>query len=144
MPPESSFLREAGIQAVSALCVLCLCLFANAADSEIARPTIDADGVQRVRIVGGSYFFKPSHIVVKARVPVQLTLVKEQGLTPHDFVLRAAEAGRAIEQPLGTDPIQLTFTASTPGKFTFYCSNKLLFMPSHRERGMHGTLEVID
>lgn len=34
---------------------------------------IASDGVQRVEIVGGSYFFKPDHIVVKVDVPVRKT-----------------------------------------------------------------------
>ena len=37
----------------------------------------DTDGVQRVRIVAGSYFFKPNRIVVRANVPVELAASRE-------------------------------------------------------------------
>ncbi len=106
------------------------------------RASVDSDGVQRIRIVGGSYFFKPAHIVVKARTPVELLLEKEPGITPHNFVIRAPEAGIAIDQELGTDPIRVTFTPTTPGEYAFHCSNRFLFLPSHRRQGMEGILEV--
>ena len=35
--------------------------------------------MQRVRVVAGSYFFKPNHIVVKANVPVELLASREAG-----------------------------------------------------------------
>ena len=104
--------------------------------------TIDADGVQRVRIVGGSYFFKPARVIVKKGVPVELTLVKEEGLTPHNFVLQGG--GVSIERELTTRPVTVSFTAAVAGKSAFYCSNKLPFGKSHRERGMEGVLEVVD
>jgi hypothetical protein len=47
--------------------------------------TPDADGVQRIRIVGGDYFFKPARIVVKANTPVELVVSKEAGMVPHNL-----------------------------------------------------------
>ena len=38
------------------------------------RVPVDADGVQQVAIVGGSYFFRPNHVIVRAHVPVELTV----------------------------------------------------------------------
>ena len=110
-------------------------------DKQVA--TIDADGVQRVRIVGGSYFFKPGHIVVKVNVPVELTASREAGLTPHNFLIKAPEAGIDVEADLGTEPKKITFKATAVGKYPFYCGKKLPFMASHRERGMEGVLEVV-
>ena len=103
----------------------------------------DADGVQRVRITSGSYFFKPDRIVVKANVPVELLVSRESGLTPHNFVLRAEEAGVTVEEDLGTEPKKIAFTAKKPGKYPFYCSKKLPFVAGHREKGMEGILEVV-
>ena len=103
----------------------------------------DADGVQRIRIVAGSYFFKPNHIVVKANVPVELTASRESRVTPHDLVIRADEAGLAIKEDLGTEPKKITFTAAKPGKYAIYCSKKLPFVAGHREKGMEGLLEVV-
>jgi plastocyanin len=103
----------------------------------------DADGVQRIRIVAGSYFFKPNHIVVKANVPVELTASRESGITPHDLVIRAEEAGINVKEDLGSDPKKISFTATRPGKYPIYCSKKLPFMAGHREKGMEGILEVV-
>jgi plastocyanin len=103
----------------------------------------DADGVQRVRLIAGSYFFKPNHIVVKVNVPVELTASRESGITPHDLVIRAEEAGINVKEDLGSDPKKISFTASRPGKYPIYCSKKLPFMAGHREKGMEGILEVV-
>ena len=95
----------------------------------------------RVSIVADSYSFEPKHIVVKVGTPVELTVVK-RGVTPHSFVIKAPEANVIVEQDLGAQPVLIRFTPTAPGKFAFYCSNKLPFMASHRERGMEGVLEV--
>ena len=110
---------------------------------ERAQVMPDQDGVQRVRVVAGSYFFKPAHIVVKANVPVELTASRESGVTPHDLVIHAVEAGLAIKEELATEPKKITFTATKPGKYAIYCSKKLPLMASHREKGMEGVLEVV-
>lgn len=104
---------------------------------------VDKDGVQRVRIVGGDYFFKPNHIVVKVNVPVELIASKEGGITPHNIVIEAPQAGVAVQEDLDTEAKKITFTATMAGKYPIYCSNKLLFFASHRERGMEGILEVV-
>lgn len=103
----------------------------------------DQDGVQRVRILGDSYFFKPNHIVVKVNVPVELIATKEAGITPHNIVIKTPEAGISVKEDLDTEPKKITFTATAVGKYPFYCSNQLLFFASHRERGMEGVLEVV-
>ena len=103
----------------------------------------DADGVQRVRLTSGSYFFKPERIVVKANMPVELLASRESGVTPHNFVIRAQEAGVMVDEDLGTEPKKIAFTATKAGKYPFYCSKKLPFMAGHREKGMEGVLEVV-
>ena len=107
----------------------------------VAKP--DADGVQRIRIVGGSYFFKPGHIVVKANVPVELLASRESGITPHNLLIQAPDAGVSVEADLATDPKKIVFTATKPGKYPIYCSKKLPFIAGHREKGMEGVLEVV-
>ena len=110
---------------------------------EVYVAKVDPDGVQRVRIEGGGYFFKPNHIVVKVNVPVELLASREGGIVPHNLVIKAPEAGIAVEEDLATDIKKIAFTATAVGKYPFYCSNKLLFFASHRERGMEGVLEVV-
>ncbi len=104
---------------------------------------VDADGVQRVRIVGGSYFFKPNHVVVKLNVPVELSVSRESGIAPHNLILKAIEAGLAVEEDLGTDARKIVFKPTAAGRYPFYCSKKLPFVAGHRERGMEGALEVV-
>jgi len=123
------------------LAILLLFYAGNVLAQEPVKP--EADGVQRVRLVAGSYFFKPNHIVVKVNVPVELTASRESGITPHDLVILAKEAGVDVKEDLGTDPKKITFTATKAGKYPIYCSKKLPFMAGHREKGMEGILEVV-
>lgn len=134
------------------ICILCFAVGAlslpvrgeDAGAQEAVKAAVGADGVQRVSIIGGSYFFKPNHIVVKARVPVAFSVEKEQGIVPHSFVIQAPEAGIAVEEEIKTEPKIITFTATAPGSYEFYCKHKLPFLPSHREKGMKGILEVVE
>jgi len=126
---------------------LCLCLAATTAlaqgDKEKVVATIDADGVQRVRILGGSYFFKPGHIVVKVNVPVELLASRESGITPHNLLIKAPEAGLDVQADLSTEEKKIAFKPTAVGKYPIYCSKKLPFLAGHRERGMEGVLEVV-
>jgi plastocyanin domain-containing protein len=128
--------------------ILMLTLFtgsASAADEkkEFVAKT-DPDGVQRVEVLAGSYFFDPNYIVVKVNVPVEMKISKESGLIPHDIVLKAPEAGMDFKVELSDSPQTIRFTPTKTGKFTFDCDKKLLFFESHRDKGMVGTLEVRD
>ena len=120
--------------------------FAMLAQGEelIYRPAIDSDGVQRAEIIGGGYFFKPNRVIVKVDVPVELKLKKESGIVPHNFVIKAPEAGVDIDISLGTEPKVVKFTPTKPGRYTFHCGKKLLFFESHEEKGMKGVLEVVE
>jgi plastocyanin domain-containing protein len=123
--------------------ILLLCVaYSGGAERKEFTASVDKDGVQRVEILGGSYFFDPNYIIVKVNVPVELKIRKESGITPHSFVLQAPEAGMNINVDLGTDAALIAFTPTKVGKYPFYCDKKLPFMPSHRERGMEGVLEV--
>ena len=102
----------------------------------------ETNGVQRVEITAGSYFFKPEHIIVKAGVPVELAIRNESRLVPHNFVMKSPEAGMEFSEKLSDSLTIVRFTPSLPGKYTFYCDKKLLFFKSHRDRGMEGVIEV--
>jgi plastocyanin domain-containing protein len=105
---------------------------------------IGPDGVQRVEIVGGSYFFKPSYIAVKANVPVEMSIRKEGGLIPHDFVLKGPDAGMDFRVDLSSEPRMLRFTPTKPGKYEFFCDKKSPFSSqTHADKGMKGILEVM-
>jgi len=123
--------------------LLLLCsAYAGGAERKEFTATVDKEGVQRVEILGGSYFYDPNYIVVKVNVPVELKIRKESGVTPHNFILQAPEAGMNINVDLGTDATVIAFTPTKIGTYPFFCDKKLPFMASHRERGMEGVLEV--
>jgi heme/copper-type cytochrome/quinol oxidase subunit 2 len=105
---------------------------------------VDSDGVQRVRVVAGSYFFKPNHLVVKVNTPVEILASREAGMTPHDLVIKAQDAGIDVERDLTTEVLRVVFTPKKTGKYAIYCSKKPPFGgAAHRERGMEGILEVV-
>jgi len=116
---------------------------ADSTDKKTYTATLDKDGVQRVAILGGGYFFDPYHIIVKVNLPVELSIRKESGWVPHNIVVKAAEAGIDFEEELGSEPKTVKFTPTRTGKYPIYCSKKLLFFESHREKGMEGILEVV-
>ena len=103
----------------------------------------DKDGVQRVTVLAGSYFFKPNHIIVKADAPVEIVASREAGMVPHDLVIQAPDGTTLVQQDLATEPRKITFTPRRPGKYPMYCSKKPPLLASHRDRGMEGILEVV-
>lgn len=126
---------------------LALCLLGAPPGAVAGEPVavpVGADGVQRVEMVGGNYFFRPDHIVVKANLPVEIGLRKEAGIAPHTFVLRVPEEGIDIDLELGAGAKPVRFTIRTPGRYAFHCRNRLLFFESHRDKGMHGVIEVVE
>lgn len=126
---------------LAGVCTLC-CAPARG-EQQIVYAHPDNDGVQRVRIVGGEYFFEPQRVVVKANVPVELSLSKQASVVPHTFVIDAPEAGIAVDEELGVDIKRVSFTPTAPGVYPYYCRNRLLFFKSHRDKGMEGVLEVV-
>jgi plastocyanin len=105
---------------------------------------VDTDGVQRVEVLGGEYFFDPNYIVVKVNQPVELKVKKTGGFTPHDIVVKAPDAGINFAESLSTEPKVIKFTPTRVGKYPMYCDKKLPFVKSHRERGMDGMIEVVE
>jgi len=117
----------------------------SAMGAEVSRAaaTLGDDGVQRVDVIGGSYFYKPNHIVVKVNIPVELKVSKESGFIPHDIVAKSPEAGMEFQENLSSTPKTIKFTPTKVGTYPFYCSKKAPFAKSHREKGMEGVIEVV-
>lgn len=116
-------------------CVLLITvpLAARAADAE----------VQQVAVHLGDYRFQPETIEVAAGRPVELTLVNDDKITPHNFTLKEPAAGLDLSANVsGGESTTLRFTPQTAGTYPLYCNKKLPFMKSHRERGMEGKLVV--
>lgn len=106
--------------------------------------TIDADGVQRVQMTGGEYYFDPNVVVVKVNVPVELHVKKAGGIAPHDIVLKAPEAGIDFAESLDSNVKIISFTPTKAGTYPFECTQQFLFFKSHKDQGMHGVLEVVE
>ena len=106
--------------------------------------TVDKDGVQKIEVLAGEYFFDPNYIVVKVNVPVEIKIKKEPSIVSHTFVIKAPDAGMDIHESLSSEPKIVKFTPTKTGTYPFYCDKKLLFFESHREKGMEGTIEVTE
>ena len=139
-------LSKSLFSAVGLILVLTAPVFGQSDPNTVKRvvASVDPDGVQRVSILGGGYFYNPNEVVVKVNVPVELSVTKESGMTPHDFVIKAPEAGIDVSiKSLDAKPQVVRFTPTKTGKYPFICSKKFLWM-SHKDKGMVGTLEVTE
>ncbi|MHB8844093.1 MAG: quinol oxidase [Nitrospirota bacterium] len=105
---------------------------------------IDNDGYQRVEMTAGEYYYDPSVVVVKVNVPVELTIRKTGGIAPHNLTMKAPEADLDFTIDISNEPRKVTFMATKTGTYAFECSKRFLFFKSHKDRGMHGTLEVVE
>ncbi|MGA6829236.1 cupredoxin domain-containing protein [Nitrospira sp. NS4] len=100
---------------------------------------VDADGVQRATVTLDSYSYSPNHLVVQSGKPVELTLTSVTTITPHNFVIKEL----SVEQDVGAGKtVTIKFTPTQPGVFPIYCDKRLWPLPSHRDKGMEGRLEV--
>lgn len=107
------------------------------------KATVDEDGVQRVEIEAGEYFYDPNFIVVKVDVPVELNIRDVGGIASHDVAIEAPEAGIDFAEDFGSEPVTIRFTPTRVGEYQFECTKRFLFFRSHKDRGMHGTIKVV-
>lgn len=104
---------------------------------------VAADGVQRAAVTLDSYSYSPNHLIVEAGKPVELTLISVTTITPHNFIIKDPAGSLFVEQEVSAGKtVTITFTPIQPGTFPLYCDKRLWPMPSHRDKGMEGTLEV--
>lgn len=104
---------------------------------------VGADGVQRATITMDSYSYAPNHLIVQAGKPLELTLTSVTTIVPHNFILKDPAVGLVIEKDVSAGKTdKVTFTPTQAGTVTFYCDRRLWPMPSHRDKGMEGRLEV--
>lgn len=74
--------------------VISICLGAE----PVQMAQVGPDGVQRIEIVGGSYFFKPNHIVLKVNIPAEIKVSQESGFIPHDITMNSPKAGMKVQE----------------------------------------------
>ncbi len=114
---------------------------ADAAESAPASLVVPvaADGVQRATITLDSYSYTPGHLIVESGKPIELTLVSVTMITPHNFIIKEL----SVEQDVGAGKTAvIKFTPTQTGTFPIYCDKRLWPLPSHRDKGMEGKLEV--
>lgn len=105
--------------------------------------SIGADGVQRATVVLDSYSYEPNHLVVQVGKPVELTLTSIATITPHNFIIKDPSGNLSVEQDVGAGKtVTVIFTPTQAGTFPIYCDKRLWPLPSHRDKGMEGILEV--
>lgn len=104
---------------------------------------VSPDGVQRTTILLDSYSYEPNNLIVAAGKPVELTLTSVTTITPHNFIIKDPEGSLSVEQDVGAgETVVVRFTPKRTGIFPIYCDKRLWPLPSHREKGMVGRLEV--
>jgi heme/copper-type cytochrome/quinol oxidase subunit 2 len=104
---------------------------------------VAADGVQRAMVTLDSYSYTPHHLIVEAGKLVELTLTSVTTMIPHNFVIKDPAGNLSVEQDVSAGKtVTITFTPTQPGIFPIYCDKRLWPLPSHRDKGMEGTLEV--
>ena len=106
-----------------------------------SRPT--SDGVQRTTVILDSYSYQPSHLIVDKGKPVELTLKSVTTLTPHNFIIKDLAPSVSVEHDVRRREDGAAQIYPNPaGTFPIYCDKRLWPMPSHRDKGMEGKLEV--
>jgi len=97
-----------------------------------------------IEVTLGDYHYMPHNIQLVVEQPVVLHLVNVDAFTPHNFTLKDNSDGLDvdIDVPAGK-AVNVNLMPLFAGSHTFYCSKQLLWMESHREKGMEGTLTVV-
>lgn len=119
----------------------------TSANKEPQAATISPDGTQQVSVEAGEYYFEPDTIMLRVGIPVELSARKSRtasAIIPHNITANAPEAGIAFNVDLDREPTVIRFTPTKTGSYEFYCDKKLLFLESHREKGMKGVFNVVD
>src|SRR3989344_6969527 len=92
----------------------------------------------------GSYYLKPDKISVKANETVTLNIPNEATLIPHNLVIEAPEADIHIKVDVSAGKsASVALTPAKTGSYEMSCAKKPPFGKSHKEKGMHGILEVV-
>src|SRR5215467_8937412 len=74
---------------------------------------ISADGVQRTSVTLDSYSYQPSHLIVEAGKPVELTLTSVTTFSPHMLQIEHPAGGQTVEHDVGAGKtVVVNFTTS--------------------------------
>lgn len=97
-----------------------------------------------VEITLGSYQIMPEQVELIAEQPVILRLVNMDTIIPHNFTIESTDDALDVNiDVLAGETVDVKLTPSVAGRYSFHCGNKMLFMKSHRKKGMEGILIVL-
>ena len=108
---------------------------------------IGVDGIQRIEMIGGEYYYDPNYIVVQVNRAVELKIKKAPESTffvPHNIIVKAPEAGMDFNIDMSKEGQVIKFIPTKVGKYPMYCDKKAPFSKSHKEKGMEGMIEVVE
>lgn len=139
--------RSLHLLATVGLMISVVATIVDAAETILSSPPmtipVAENGMQRATITLDSYSYTPNHLIVEAGQPVELTLTSVTTLIPHNFIVKDPTGDLSVEQDVGAGKtVTITFTPTQRGTFPIYCDKRLWPLPSHRDKGMEGKLEV--
>ncbi len=139
--------RSLHLLATVGLVIIVVATIVDAAEPILSSPPtiipVAENGIQRATIALDSYSYTPNHLIVEAGQPVELTLTSVTTIIPHNFILKDPTGDLSVEQDVGAGKtVTITFTPTRRGTFPIYCDKRLWPLPSHRDKGMEGKLEV--
>lgn len=102
----------------------------------------DEGDITIIEVKLGGYRFIPQEIQLNANQPAILRLVNTDSVIPHNFTMKTNSEPAIDVDVLGGESVDVQLPPMPAGRYTFYCGNKLLFMKSHREKGMEGSLII--
>jgi len=106
-------------------------------------PLSPDDEVQRATVILDSYSYSPNHLIVERGKVVELMLTSVTTLIPHNFIIKDPVGSLSVEYDVGAGKTVIArFIPNQPGRFAFFCDKRLWPLPSHRDKGMEGILEV--
>ena len=132
---------------ISILMVVAMVLAASSGCASSGRERLPSLGVaelagdtQVARLKLDSHYFEPSRLRVQVGVPVRLVLENDSLITGHNFSLFAPDANLEINAYVpARQRVTVQFLPEKAGDFSFYCN-----IDDHAEKGMTGTLEVVE
>ena len=128
--------------------VIALEVFSAPSSGTAQQTTAPTHDIETITVRLSSFAFDPSHIRLKAGVPIRLRLVNESG-GGHDFSAPAFFASSTLLPGSSVPPngdvavrshqtVEVAVVPRTPGTYHLECTHFL-----HSFFGMHGTVEVI-
>jgi len=102
---------------------------------------IGPDGVQHVNIRCGPDFFDPRNIVVRANVPLQLSVSTTAELASHNFTLVIGAA--AIDAPVRATQTSFVVSPRLSGRFQALCQDKSKPDTPGIRKAKTGTITVV-